>query len=130
LQTKNDRTLNKHKELRLFLKGDGKTLKGEITEYAGVTIEWIRGKRAIMTIFENGQQKEDVQLYELQTREQMHNLMKEKGFHRKTSQDKIKEIRAERTEKQLQQVGEGASFYGQMVGIYFLVILVVFGKYY
>ena len=101
-------------------------------EYAGVTIEWIRGKKAVMTIFdENGQQKEDVQLYELQTREQMHALMKDKGFHRKSSQDKIKEIQVERTEKQLKQVGDGtSSFYGQMIGIYFLVIVVVFGKYY
>lgn len=119
-------TLNKHKELRLFLKGDGKGTPGEITEYAGVTIDWIRGKKAVMTIYENGvQQGEPVQLYELKTRTEMHKLMLDKGFHVKTQQDKMEEVQVERREAQLKQVGDGNSFYGQMIGIYVLAIVVV-----
>ena len=122
------RTLNKHKELRLFLKGDGKELKGEVTEYPGVTIEWIRGKKAILTIYEDGKQREEVQLYNLETREEMHRMMKEKGFQPMTSEQKMEKIQIERREKQLREFGEGASFYGQMIGVYVLVISVVVGE--
>ena len=110
----------------MFLKGDGKGTPGEITDYAGVTIEWIRGKKAIMTIYEDGTQQGDpVQLYELKTRTEMHKMMLDKGFHIKTQQDKLEEAQVERREAQLKQVGDGSSFYGQMVGIYALAIVVV-----
>jgi hypothetical protein len=97
-------------------------------EYAGVSIDWIRGRKAVMTIFEDGkQQGEPVQLYELQTRDQMHQLMVDKGFHKKTKQEEIQQIQEERREQQLKQLGDGSSVYGQQMGIYFLVLFVVVG---
>jgi len=114
--------------LRIFLKGHPKDeIPGEITEYKGVEIEWIRGKKAVMTIYEDGVKKEDIELYKLETREQMHKLMQDKGFEKKTQEDKLAEIQAVRREKQLKQVGEGSSFYGQLLGIYFMVIVAVLG---
>jgi hypothetical protein len=115
--------------LRLFLKGDGKLLKGEITEYEGVTIEWIRGKKAVLTIFEDGKKKEDVELYNYQTREQMHKVMEEKGFHKVSQQQKMAQIQAERREAQLRQVGDGTSFYGQLMSVYFLVFAMIVGEF-
>lgn len=123
-------TLNKHKELRLFLKGDGKEKQGEILDYAGVTIDWIRGKRAIMTIFdEDGttQIGDPIQLYELKTREEMHQLMLDKGFHRKTAQEELQGLQAERLKQQLKQLGDGTSLYGQQFGIYLVVVIVLAG---
>jgi len=96
-------TLNKHKELRLFLKGD-KTLgsKGEIDEYSGVEIDWIRGKKAIMTLFDDsGTQLEEIKLYELKTREEMHTLMIEKGFSKKTKSQKVADIQLEKMERRI-----------------------------
>ena len=54
----------------MFLKGDKKPGSvGEIDEYKGIEIEWKRGKKAILTIFDDeGKQIEDVKLYELKTR--------------------------------------------------------------
>jgi hypothetical protein len=79
-----------------------------------------------MTIYDNGtQQGEPVQLYELQTRAEMHKLMLDRGFHVKTPQDKLEEAQVERREAQLKQVGDGSSFYGQMIGIYALAVVAV-----
>jgi len=123
-------TLNKHKELRLFLKGEktGNT-RGEIDEYAGVEIEWKRGKKAIMTIFdEDGQMMEEVELYKLETREEMHKLMADKGFLKKTKAQKVAEIQLARME---QRVGGGkpgsSSFTGTMGALYVMVTVVLAG---
>jgi len=123
--------LNKHKELRLFLKGDvPKKVPGEVTEYAGVKIDWIRGKRAVLTIFENGVKKEDVQLYALKTRAQMHELMENKGFRRKTAQEKMESIKSERIEEQIKKIenlSSSPSFFGGMMSVYGMALFVVVG---
>jgi hypothetical protein len=105
----------------LFLKGDGKDKVGEVMDYAGVTIEWIRGKRAVMTIYnEDGTpQDEPIELYQLQTREQMHQLMADKGFHKKTRQQEIQE---EMQAKQLQRLGDGTTMLGRQMTLYYFVI--------
>jgi hypothetical protein len=41
------------------------------------------GRPAILTIYENGQEKERVELVKLQTRKEMHQLLNDKGFPRK-----------------------------------------------
>lgn len=63
--------------MRQFLKG------GEAEEYEGISIEWIRGKQAVLTVFEDGTQKEIVQLYPLQTTDEMHKKLVELGFKKK-----------------------------------------------
>ena len=134
-------TLNKHKELRIFLKGESPSSSsssagrakpvGEIMEYDGITIDWVRGKKAILTIYdEDGKQIKDVPLFELKTRKDMHQFMIDEGFHKKTQQEKVEEIQVERREKQLEQISDGgpSSFYNTITGLYVMVFVVLAGK--
>jgi len=133
-------TLNKHKELRIFLKGESPSSSsssagrakpvGEIMEYDGITIDWVRGKKAILTIYdEDGKQIKDVPLFELKTRKDMHQFMIDEGFHKKTQQEKVEEIQVERREKQLEQISDGgpSSFYNTITGLYVMVFVVLAG---
>lgn len=97
-------------------------------DYDGITIEWKRGKQAILTIFEDGKEVKQIKLYELKTREEMHTLMIKEGFHKKNEEDKIKEIQVQRIENQLRQVsGSSEIFNNTITGIYFVVIVVLAG---
>jgi len=70
--------LNKLPVLKSFLKG------GEAASYEGVTVKFVAGRSAIMSIYEaDGSKVEEVALHELKTKEEMHALMVEKGFHLK-----------------------------------------------
>ena len=131
--------------MRIFLKGEASSSRsgggrhqqkpvGEIMEYVGITIDWIRGKKAVLTIYDSdGKATEDVPLYELKTRDEMHKLMIEKGFRKKTQQEKEDEILIERREKQLRQIdassGPFTSFYNTLTGLYLMVFFVVLGRY-
>jgi len=55
-----------------------------------------------MTIFEDGQQKEEVRLYSFKTRSEMHALFLEKGFKKKTAEVIQEEIRIDTVEKQIE----------------------------
>lgn len=101
-------------------------------EYVGITIDWIRGKKAVLTIYDSdGKATEDVPLYELKSRHEMHALMIEKGFRKKTQQERENEILIERREKQLQQIdassGPFTSFYNTLTGLYLMVLIVLAG---
>jgi len=101
-------------------------------EYDGITIDWIRGAKAVLTIYdEDGKEIKDVPLYELKTRKDMHQFMIDEGFHKKTQQQKVEEIQVERREKQLQQmsVGGPSSFYNTITGLYVMVFVVLAGKF-
>ena len=83
-----------------------------------------------MTIFdEDGQMMEEVELYKLETREEMHKLMVDKGFLKKTKAQKVAEIQLARME---QRVGGGkpgsSSFTGTMGALYVMVTVVLAGK--
>ena len=99
-------------------------------DYEGVTIEWIRGERARMTIYDdNGvPQGEPIQLYDLKTRQEMHQLMIDKGFRKRTP---LEQEIMERREEQLSRLGDGGRtnsfFFGSIVGLYFVVFAVVAG---
>jgi len=111
----------------LFLKGEAKAV-GEIMEYGGISIDWIRGKKAILTIYDDGKVIKDILLYELETRNDMHQLMIDEGFQKKTQQQKIEEIQVERIEKQLSYMsGESSLFNNTMAGLYVLVFMVLAG---
>lgn len=64
---------------------------GEAVHYEGVEIEYIHGRKAILTIYRDGQEQEQVTLSDYKTKEEMHALMVEKGFIRK-SQEEIEEL--------------------------------------
>ena len=107
-----------------------KTLNGCDVKPKQTNFPRIRGKRAVLTIFEDGVKKEDVQLYELKTRAQMHELMQKKGFRRKTPEEKMESIKAERVEEQIKRFesfSAGSSFFGGMVTVYGIVLSVVVG---
>lgn len=121
-------TLNKHKELRIFLKGDNnlRLPVGEINNYAGIEIQWKRGKKAILSIFDDENKHiEDVKLYELQTRTEMHKLMVDKGFVKKTENQKKAELQEAVVEKQLKVLEQHPVVYGNVAYLYFVAFFVV-----
>lgn len=61
------------------------------------------GKEAVLTIYEDGTEKEKVHLYSLQTKEEMHALFREKGFQKKSSAVLMEEKRMQVVEKQLER---------------------------
>lgn len=58
-------------------------------------VEFKHGMDAVLTIFEDGAEREKVVLSDITTKEEMHRLMIEKGFRRK-SEEEIARIKAER----------------------------------
>jgi hypothetical protein len=71
--------LNRFPELKQFLK------EGEAESYQGVTVTYVAGKTAVMTIYKDGIEQEQVIMHELATRQDMHQMMKQKGFVLKES---------------------------------------------
>jgi hypothetical protein len=78
-------------ELKEFLKG------GDAESYEGVTIEYIPGRTATLTVFHDQEKVEKVQLSSLKTQQDMHDMMKEKGFTL-MSPEEISKLKAEREE--------------------------------
>lgn len=79
-------------ELKHFLKSY------EAEEYRGVQVEYIHGRRAVLSIYHDGELQEDVTLSDLKTREEMHQLMVEKGFEKMTPEE-IEAMRARREQE-------------------------------
>jgi len=77
--------LNRNPALKNFLKG------GEVDTYEGIEVEWIPGRKAVMHIYDDGKEVEEVGLYELTTREEIVKKIEEKGFHLKPRQTVMKE---------------------------------------
>lgn len=71
---------------------------GEAEWYEGVEVTYIHGKKAVLTISENGEEREKVTLSDLKTKEEMHEMMVEKGFVRK-SDEEIEAATARRLEE-------------------------------
>jgi hypothetical protein len=61
-------------ELKSFLQD------GEAASYKGVSIQYVSGRTAIMTIYKDGQEIEQVHLHALNKKAEMHAMMAEKGF--------------------------------------------------
>ena len=70
-------SLNKFTELKKFLKG------GEAQQYENLLITYVKGKRAVLTIYNDHEVVEKIKLTEYNDREVLHNLMAEKGFVKK-----------------------------------------------
>lgn len=58
-------------------------IDGNAESYEGVTIEWIRGRDPIMTIYDDGIETDTVDLTKLESVSSMHAMMLEKGFTKK-----------------------------------------------
>lgn len=82
--------MDQHLELKSFLKTDR-----EVDEYENVEVEFITGRPAILSIYEDGVLREEVSLSKIFTKKRMHEMMIEKGFRRKP-EDVIEKMREER----------------------------------
>lgn len=70
--------MNRLPEVKQFLKG------GEAEEYENVEVRYIKGRKAILTIYDDEQELEKVTLSDYKTREEMHKMMVGKGFAKKS----------------------------------------------
>ena len=66
--------MNRFPELKAFL------LEGEAERYQGVNVTFVAGRTAVMTIYQDGVEQEQITLHTLETRADMHQMMKQKGF--------------------------------------------------
>ena len=48
--------------------------------YHNVEIKFIHGKKATLTIFDDGEETETIMLSDIKTESEMHSMMQEKGF--------------------------------------------------
>lgn len=78
--------------MKSFIKTDR-----EVDEYENVEVEFITGRPAILSIYEDGVFREEVSLSKIFTKVRMHEMMIEKGFRRKPN-DVIELMREERKE--------------------------------
>lgn len=69
--------MNRLPELKQFLKG------GEAEEYENVEVRYIKGRKAILTIYDDDTELEKIILSDYETREEMHKMMVNKGFAKK-----------------------------------------------
>ena len=104
--------------MKTFLKG------GEAEEYEGVTIEWIRGREAVMTIFEDGNELKKIKIFEIKKKDELHELFAKEGFHKKSQEQIHKEFRVRQAEKDIARL-EQSSLHG-MMGVYYTLAIVAF----
>ena len=66
--------------LKSFLKD------GEAESYQGVSVKYVPGKKAIMTIYKDEKAQESVSLHEIDNKEMLHSLFRQKGFVQKSGE--------------------------------------------
>ena len=113
------------------MKGDKKKgLDGEIEAYKDIEIVWKRGKKAIMSIFDDEMKLiKDVKLYELKTRDEMHKLLVDEGFVQKTPSERVAEIQMARTESQLRAMDQPSTVFDLLTASYFAVFCAIACKF-
>jgi CII-binding regulator of phage lambda lysogenization HflD len=77
-----------------------------------------QGQEAILTIYDDGQEKEQVHLYSLQTKEEMHAIFLEKGFQKKPEAVIQEQARIRMVEEQLESVDSLKPVFTNMFSIY------------
>lgn len=60
---------------------------GEAESYEGVTVRYVPGRQAIMKIFDDGKEVEQVEMHSIPTKKDMHALMVSKGFQLKNKME-------------------------------------------
>jgi hypothetical protein len=78
---------------------------GEAEQYQGVEVEYVHGRKAVLTIFKDGEQLEEVTLSDYRSKTDMHALMVERGFVKKSAAE-MDEIDA-RPDVEKQEVWQG-----------------------
>ena len=97
--------------VKQFLKG------GDAESYEGITIEWIRGLRPVLTIYEDGKKREEVQLADYDNVDALHALMKDKGFHKKAGAagKTSTTVEVAKQHKAVERIGKTQELGGQLV---------------
>ena len=82
--------LNRYPHLKSFLKDY------EAEEYRNVELQFVKGKAAVLSIFSDGELKEEVDMHQYGTKEELHTMMVEKGFIRMPQDEVVamKELKA------------------------------------
>jgi Sep15/SelM redox domain len=88
--------LNRYPHLKSFLK------EFEAEEYLGVSVEYVKGRPAVLYLFVDGEFKEDIDLHEYGSKEDLHSLMLKKGFKRMTTE----EVAVMRQRKEVERLEE------------------------
>lgn len=78
--------MNRYPQLKSFLKD------GEAESYSGITVKFVHGRTAILTIFQNGTKVEDILLHEIPDKPAMHKLFRLKGFVPKKSESSVEGV--------------------------------------
>ena len=104
--------LNKYPELKSFL------VHGEAEYYQGVTVEFVKGRKAILKIFRDGTEVEEINLQEINDKTALHALFQEKGFQLKdtltapleeliaANNQKVEEEKRQKEERRQQRIKE------------------------
>ena len=82
------------------------------------------GKKAIMTVFDDGVEREQVQLYQLKTKEQMHAKFLELGFKRKSDSEITQSRVMALTDKVLAQEASLSTVYSTMFKVNGIIVVV------
>ena len=91
--------MNRLPELKDFIKYGG------AESYENVQIEYSRGRKAVLTIFHDGEVHEQVELQTISTQKEMHQMMLDKGFVRK-SEGEVERIRLEGKRREVVDAGD------------------------
>ena len=96
--------LNRYPALKSFL------THGEAEYYQGVTVTFVKGRKAVMKIFQDGQEVEEIDLQNLDDKDKLHETFQAKGFKLREDLTKsLEELRAEsdaRAEEEKRQKDE------------------------
>lgn len=65
-------------------------------------MKYVGGKKAVLTIYDGDEEKEKVTLSDYKEKEDMHAMMVEKGFVKKTDEE-IEQVKAETKERKLKE---------------------------
>ena len=84
----------------LYTHTHARTPGGEAETYQGVKVTYVHGKTAVLTIYEDGKEREKIIMHTLKDRPAMHALMKEKGFKLKSEREVAKIYSERRAEEE------------------------------
>ena len=85
--------MNRQPQLRNFIKNGG------AISFQNVEINWVKGKRSILTIFHDGIEQEQIELNNIPSEKEMQQLMFNKGFVLKSQEERneiMKKVAADR----------------------------------
>ena len=86
--------MNRFLNLKSFI------VHGEAEYYQNVVVVFVKGESPVLTIFEDGEEIEQINLLPYNDKDELHALMQEKGFQLKPYlEDKVDELRAQNDAK-------------------------------